>query len=156
MAEPEHSARATPVAESPVGPWLDRLIAVVVVAAAAGMVYALRRVRPDGRGFGTHEQLGMQPCGWPASYGFPCPTCGVTTAASHLVHLEPIDAMIAQPFGAALALVGLLGAGYAAVCLLTGRSYMDRIVRLPYGTAFVVGLILLFASWLYKTLTFSP
>ena len=31
--------------------------------------------------------------------GVPCPTCGVTTAACHLLHLQPWQALKTQPFG---------------------------------------------------------
>ena len=86
--------------DSPVGPWTDRLIAVVFVVTAVGFVVLLSAVNPDPRGYGTHEMLGLAACSWPEELGMPCPTCGVTTAAAHLVHLSPWRAFVVQPFGA--------------------------------------------------------
>ena len=144
------------VAESPAGATVDRIVAFVCLTAGAGMTYVLALARPDSRGFGTHEQLGMSPCSWPVTMEAPCPTCGFTTAACHLVHLSPIRAILTQPFGAAMAAAGLAAAAYAGFCLLTGRSFLDRIARLPCGTIAAWSLALFFSSWLYAYLTFDP
>lgn len=142
-----------PIAESPAGKWVDRLSAALLVALAIVFVALLASVDPDPRGHGTHEQLGMQPCSWPEVYGKPCPTCGVTTAATLLVHLRPIDAVATQPFGAFLAAIGLIVAGIAAWSLVRGESFVARIALLPYGTVLAVALGLLLASWGYVWLT---
>lgn len=146
----------TPVAEGPLNPWGDRAVAAVVLLAGLAVVYALSMVVPDARGHGTHEQLGMAPCGWPAVMQAPCPTCGVTTAAAHMVHASPIDAIATQPFGAALAGSGLVLAAWAAWCLVAGRSFMVPLIRLPYGSIALGWLVLFLASWGYKYLTFVP
>ena len=139
----------------PVPPLLDKLLCVLLVAAAVVIVWLLAGVSPDDRGHGTHEQLGMEPCGWAAELGKPCPTCGVTTSATHLIHLQPIRAFVIQPFGAALALLGLILAGLALDSLIRGRSLSARIRRAPYGRI-VVGMVLLFfASWGYLWVTWD-
>lgn len=68
---------------------------------------------PDASGHGTHEQLGLPPCTLMQLTGFPCPGCGVTTAMSYLARGQWRAAIIAQPFGALLAL------GSVAVCAWT-------------------------------------
>jgi hypothetical protein len=137
-------------------PWGDRAVAAAVLLAGIALVYVLGQVAPDARGHGTHEQLGMQPCSWPEQMQAPCPTCGVTTAATHLVHLSPVRAVGTQPFGAALAAAGIALAAWAAFCLLAQRSFMALLVRLPYGTIALGSLALLLAAWGYKYLTFVP
>lgn len=145
--------RGIPVAESPAGRWVDRIAALTIVGLAVFFVVVLARVHPDGRGHGTHEQLGMEPCSWPIVHHKPCPTCGVTTAATYLVHLDPIAAVRTQPFGAFLAVIGLITAGVALGSLLRGESFVARLARLPYGTVFGVAVALLLASWAYTWLT---
>ena len=145
-----------PVRESPAGAVLDRGIALFVVLAAAAMVWMLSSAQPDARGYGTHEQLGMSPCSWPRAVGAPCPTCGVTTAATRLIHLDPLGALEAQPFGAALAVVGLALAALALWSLVRGGSFLLALTLLPYGSILRGLLVLLLGSWLYKYLTFSP
>ncbi|MCC6670424.1 MAG: DUF2752 domain-containing protein [Planctomycetes bacterium] len=138
-----------PVAEGPAAPWVDRMLALAAVGAAVWACVLLAGIRPDPRGYGTHEALGMLACGWPAAYGIPCPTCGVTTAACHVVHLAPLRAFATQPFGASLALAGLGLAGFALYCLVRGRSFLEVLVRLPLARLLLGAIALLFLSWGY-------
>jgi hypothetical protein len=141
-----------PVRESPVGAAFDRFVAVVTILAAFGFVFVLSLVEPRAEGHGTHELLGMEPCGWPALYGMPCPTCGVTTAATHLVHLDPIGAFLTQPFGAILAGFGLWLAGAACISLARGHSFVEPIARWNWPRLGVITSVVLLASWGYKIL----
>lgn len=151
------SPRLKHVREGSVHPAIDRAVAAAILLIAAAIVGLLLTLKPDPRGIGTHEQLGMAPCGWAQGpEGIPCPTCGVTTAACQLVHLHPIDAVLTQPFGAALALAGLALAATAAFCLVRQRAFLELLAWLPYGTIFVSLTLLLLASWLYKYWTFTP
>lgn len=143
-----------PVEQTPATPAWDRLSAALVLALGGFITVLLLQATPDPRGFGTHEQLGMVPCGWPPSGGLPCPTCGATTAACHLVHLSPIDALSTHPFGAAVAGVGLWLSIWAGFCLLSGRSFLDPMVRLRWGSIGLWTLAVFLGSWAFKYLTF--
>ncbi len=101
-------------------------------------------------GFDTHTQLGMAPCSWPATYGMPCPTCGCTTAACLVVHGRLLRAYAVQPFGASVAVAGLLLAALAVYCLARGHSFADWLCRLPRGRLLLAGITLLLASWAYR------
>ena len=125
----------------------DRAVAATIVLAAVAIVVPLALVDADPRGHGTHEALGMDPCDWADELGRPCPTCGVTTAATHLVHLRPLTAMWTQPFGALLAAGGLWLAAVAAWSLVRNQPFLARIALWPYGTILVGYVALLFAAW---------
>lgn len=142
------------VRDGPVAPWLDRLVAAITVATAIGAVLLLGPVSADARGYGTHEQLGMQACSWPFVYGIPCPTCGCTTAAVDVIHGRLLTALATQPFGAVMCLVLLLAAAFCLWALWRGRSVMNVVARLPFGRLILGGVVLLLGSWLYKYLTF--
>lgn len=143
-----------PLRDGPVAPWFDRLLAIAVVVGAAWLFVRLLDVTPDPRGFDTHVQLGMAPCGWPLTYGIPCPTCGVTTAACHVMHGQLLQAVVVQPFGAALTIAGLFAAVVSSYCLLRQRSLFDLLVWLPLAKVLLAAIVLLLGSWLYKYLTF--
>jgi hypothetical protein len=98
----------------------------------------------------------MMACSWPQTWGIPCPTCGVTTAACHLVRLEPLAALQVQPFGAVLAGAGIALGVCAVWCLVRGRSLVQVLVGLPYGTLLIWALALFLAAWGYKYATFAP
>lgn len=76
---------------------------------------------PDARGYGTHEQLGLGACVFRDWLGAPCPTCGVTTSASHLVHGGLRAAWMTQPLGV------LLGAAAAAGVPITMLCHQRRL-----------------------------
>ncbi|MBL8756480.1 MAG: DUF2752 domain-containing protein [Planctomycetes bacterium] len=136
-----------PIAQGPLRPAADRAFAVAVAVVAAVCGAALARVQPDARGHGTHEQLGLDPCGWPIHYGIPCPTCGCTTAACLVVHGRPFSALATQPFGAVVALFGLAVGVHALVCLVRGRSFADLLLRIPFWRLVLGFVVLFFVGW---------
>lgn len=144
-----------PVGDGPAPAWLDRSVAALLVLLGLGFVWLLFGVEPDPRGYDTHVQLGMSPCGWPRTHGMPCPTCGATTAAALLVRGRALQAVAAHPFGAAVALAGLAAAATALYCLLARRSWLDLFAQLPLRLLLPGGILLLGLSWLYKCLTFT-
>lgn len=134
----------TPAPASP----LERvLLALFSLAGLALCVVLVVWTDPDARGHGTHEQLGMAPCSWPDLYGEPCPTCGVTTAASLLLHFQPLAAFTTQPFGmlltAALIAFVVTGCVYAA----RGRSLAARVAFWPWGWITLGACAVLLLSW---------
>lgn len=145
-----------PLADGPVAPWIDRAAAVSVAGAVGAVVVVMAFVRPDPRGLGTHELLGLEPCGWPLAYGIPCPTCGCTTAACHLVHGDVLTAVQVQPFGALFMAAALLLGLHAVVCLVRRWSFADLLVRVPVWRVFGGALVLLLLSWGYRCLGFRP
>ena len=124
------------------------LYAAVILAAIVGVSLSAW-LKPDPRGFGTHEQLGLLPCGFKKVSGLPCPTCGMTTSFSLMAHGRVFDAAHTQPFGAFL-FIGMVAAAGASVRSLTSPvSYLDLFtaVRWRYFGP-VIGLFFLL-SWLY-------
>lgn len=77
-------------------------------AAATWPVLALSFwLRPDPRGFGTHQQLGLPPCNFQEATGVPCPGCGLTTSFTQMAHGHPLDALAAHLMGPPLFLITL-------------------------------------------------
>ncbi|MBN2560736.1 MAG: DUF2752 domain-containing protein [Phycisphaerae bacterium] len=123
-----------------------------VALACVAVLGVARYLEPDARGYGTHEQLGFYPypCSFVLTTGLPCPTCGMTTAFSFIMHGHPWLAFKSQPAGAVLcvATIGLLV--LALYVVVRGRVVCvnwDRIgpVRVSVG----VGLLIL-GGWGFK------
>ena len=155
MTAAPRAAWTIPLADGPVSKFADRLTALVVAVAAVVLTWKLAGVAPDQRGHGTHEQFGMAPCGWPEVYGIPCPTCGCTTACAQLVRGDLVGAFVTQPFGAAVAALGLLAGLHALLCLVRGRSFVDALVRLPFWRLTAGMFVLLWVAWGYKYWTWG-
>ena len=155
-APPVRAPWTIPLAAAPVPVWMDRAAAATVASVATTLFVLLIRMEPSAKGYDTHVQLGMEPCGWPRAYRIPCPTCGCTTAACHLAHGNVLQAFVAQPFGALLMLVLLLAGAHATYCLVARRSFVDLLVRLPFWSITFGAIVLMLLAWLYKYLVFVP
>ncbi|MEM6676197.1 MAG: DUF2752 domain-containing protein [Planctomycetota bacterium] len=99
---------------------------------------------PDPRGYGTHEQLGFGPCAFRDWFGGPCPTCGVTTAASHLVRGDLAAAWTTQPFAPLAALATAIAAVTFVRLHRRGADLGALALRhgAPFWTAVAVVLLL--------------
>jgi hypothetical protein len=87
------------------------LLAMLVTAAC---------LPPDPRGFGTHERLGLPPCGFHQLVGGRCPSCGMTTSWAHLTRGEIGRALQANLAGALLAVLAAGSAPWLLACALRG------------------------------------
>jgi hypothetical protein len=112
-------------------------------------------LKPAAQGHGTHQQLGLPPCGWVVAFGLPCPTCGMTTAFANAANASPWAAIKAQPAGALLAL--LVSAGFWASAHVA--AFGSRVGPLLASTLrprlLWPGLGLLIAAWLTKIATWT-
>ncbi len=125
-----------------------RVTALLVFLSAAAILAVAVYLPPDARGFGTHQQLGFGPCGMLLTTGYPCPTCGMTTAFSHTVRGQVVAALRAQASGfafAVLTIAMLLGSLWT---LVSGRVPLAALgYRLtPYRVAIAL-IVLFFGGW---------
>jgi len=131
-------------------PWVVRLLWIWLLAVCVLLLALGRHLKPDPRGLGTHEQLGLPPCGFYLATGLPCPTCGVTTAYVAAVHGEVWQAIKIQPVGA----IAALATASLVVLSLAGVATAGvPVVRLSPRGAVVVTLLVMgvfVGSWLYK------
>ncbi len=99
---------------------------------------------------GTHQNLGLPPCGMLEVTGLPCPTCGYTTATTLAVQGHIIEAFIVQPGGALFTLATAMAVLVSGWALLTGMSLsaLGNLIWRP-ATIWMVGGIVM-AAWVYK------
>ena len=125
-----------------------RLRGALVAVPCLAVLWIAHELSPRRAGYGTHENLGLPPCSFLARTGYPCPSCGLTTATTAVVHGEFRAAWFAHPMGfvivAGLAAVGLLGLAE----LLGGRDFL-RLLR-PGAWWAVVALGSLLGGWGFK------
>jgi hypothetical protein len=105
---------------------------------------------PSGRGFGTHQQLGLPPCSFYALYGRPCPTCGSTTAFARLVRGDAAGALRANAGGTILAVLAALAGPWMLLSAARGR-WLGPPLRgeIVGGTAGVI-LAIMFIQWIIR------
>lgn len=127
-----------------------RLAALATFAACAAVLGIAVWLSPDPRGFGTHQQLGFGICGMLLTTGFPCPTCGMTTAFSHTVRGQWLHAVYAQPTGFVLALGTAAIAAISLFAIAAGRWPRIRIPIVTPYRLFMVLLVLFIGGWAIK------
>jgi hypothetical protein len=98
----------------------ERFMMALVALACAGLLGVAAWLEPAAAGIGTHRQLGLPACTWPALMGIPCPSCGMTTAFALAADGRLIDAFHAQPLGLLLAVVAAALAIASAHSAATG------------------------------------
>jgi hypothetical protein len=121
------------------GVWLT----VFVIAAL------LNPYQEDGtpRTMETHRQLGLPECTFKEVTGLPCPSCGMTTSFSLLIHGDPLNSLRANFAGTVLATLGLIYVPWSILSALRGRFLYVRSLELTLFRLSIVFLILLFGRW---------
>jgi Protein of unknown function (DUF2752) len=133
--------------------WAWRFCAGLVAIVCLTVLVAAACIKPDPAGLGTHKQLGQPECGFYERTGFPCPTCGMTTAFAYMVRGKFLNSFSVQPAGAMAALLCLImvpAGGYVAL----GGQRLDNIFQLAgihcMSLFYLAGAIVLLSwGWLY-------
>lgn len=107
--------------------WWERAVMLLVGLSIFAVLAIARWLNPynqDGqpRRWGTHEQLGLPPCTFHRLTGWPCPSCGLTTSFSLLMHGDWRPALAANPIGPILALTAAVLASWFSLAGITGHS----------------------------------
>jgi hypothetical protein len=128
------------------------LLLCLLLAGPLLLVPCALLLEPDARGYGTHEQLGLAPCGALERWGLPCPGCGVTTAVALAARGRLLAALAVQPLGLALVLALPLWALWALAQHLRGRDLSHELAALRARRWALLSGILVGLSWAYRLL----
>jgi len=125
-------------------------VLTLALLAPLGLALIGAVLKPDPRGYGTHEQLGFQPCLPMRLWNIPCPGCGVTTAVTLAVRGHLLASLRTQPFG----LVTLLGCLAFAAWALAGhfrrRDLWRELQRWNGRLVWTALLVPASLAWAYK------
>lgn len=133
----------------------DRWLTLMAFVLSLGVLLTAAWLQPSSDGTGTHQQLGLPPCGVLTLTGMPCVSCGMTTAFSHAASGDPVAALLTQPAGALLAVLAAMCVLLTGYSLIHGVSLEPLVTRLmTLRTVFAFGAVLILA-WVYKCLSVS-
>ena len=127
-----------------------RFPAALALLASLGVLIVASLLEADARGLGTHQQLGLPPCGFRLATGLPCATCGYTTSFTHAAKGRMGRALATQPAGAILAVATAAAALLSACGLITGASLAPVASALWHPRTIVIGGGIVVGSWVYK------
>jgi len=147
----ETRAAQVPAAFEPAEVRRRFVAAALAAGASGGLLVVAWLLPPASRGFGTHQALGLPACSWPARFGVPCPSCGMTTAFALASKGRIVDSFTTQPMGCVLAIAAGMTFVAAIWTLATGRTVWPVYERLLGARlAWFAGIAALLA-WGYKT-----
>jgi hypothetical protein len=141
-------ARAVASSHEPAA--LDRVVWLLILMVALFVLTASAWLTPSASGVGTHEQLGLPPCGMLAWLGIPCPACGLTTSFAHLAHGALFASLRAHPLGLPLFLLTCLAVPGALWALIRGLPVMVAIERLQADRAALYFVFVTLLLWLVR------
>lgn len=124
--------------------WAGALVACLVVLGLA------KSLDPDARGIGTHEQLGLPPCGIVEMFGVPCPSCGYTTTFALAADGHVGAAIVNQPFGFLVFLTAVCAVPLTAFSVFGRVSLFACTERWPMGWILAGAATLWLLAWCYK------
>jgi len=133
--------------------WAGSLLACLSV-----LYLAAFRLNPErSRGIGTHEQLGLPPCGFPEmTGGYPCPSCGYTTTFTLAAQGNVLEAFVNQPFGFLVFVLTVLAVPLAALATFRRVSLFAASERWPWQRLFVSLVLGWLLAWGYKCWRLVP
>jgi hypothetical protein len=95
----------------------------------------------------THTQLGLAPCQFFVLTGMPCPSCGMTTSFTWLVHGNPVNSMRANWVGTMLATFCLLFIPWSVASVIRKRALFIDSIEIVLARLIMVFLWLLVIRW---------
>ena len=107
-------------------------------------------LKPDPRGFGTHQQLGLPPCTFRSLTGTNCPHCGLTTSFSWFVRGQLFRSIKANPAGVILAGAGLIVLIWSIVVSFRGRFVTTYEPGRDLLVGFGIWVLLSIVIWLCR------
>lgn len=138
-------------AAEPIRWWARALLLVFTIPwfAVFAVALTLDPYEEDGlaRKLGTHRQLGLPECNFKTLTEFPCPSCGMTTSFSLIMHGDVWNSLQANFAGTALSTFGLLFIPWALLSAFCGRFVMVRSLELVVFRLAIVFLVILFGRW---------
>ena len=142
-----------PVARPKEGNLVSQIVWLIMALVPLATLVTATTLTPDPNGVGTHTQLGLPPCGFLASTGWPCPGCGLTTSFSHMVRFQWAGAAAANAFGIALFLVSAFSIPISAMGFIKKWPVVATLERFQFEKVVVM---LAFSStivWTVRILT---
>lgn len=113
----------------------------------------------EARRLGTHRQIrlpgmqeGLPECNFKAMAGLPCPSCGMTTSFTLLMHADVWNSLQANFAGTLLATFGLLFVPWAFASAFFGRFVLIRRIEIVVFRLAIVFLVILFGRWAFVLL----
>ncbi|MCX7830159.1 MAG: DUF2752 domain-containing protein [Acidobacteria bacterium] len=116
------------------------------------ILFLAHSINPDPSGLGTHKGLGLPPCGFYTLFHKPCPSCGMTSSFSLIMHGQFLEAIKIQPAAVFLFLSALFVWMTIPYHYAKRKKFVD-LLELPYLLPILIAnLAIIVLVWLFRLL----
>lgn len=129
---------------------LPRIISTMIFLLATSLIAALAYLTPSKTGFGTHTQLIPIPCMFRQLLHVPCPSCGVTTSLSCILHGQFIDSLRAHPLGFFFFAIMIIIMIASLIGIIKNYSWWRVLEKKWLHISVIYGISALFIVWLLR------
>ena len=134
--------------------WPQRLLWLATAMACLTVLIVAASVRPDPRGYGTHQSSGLfrDECQFLRNTGLPCPSCGMTTSFAWFVRGNLFASIYVQPMGFVLA-AGTAVTFWLSLYIAITAKPAHRLLRpIPAGYYLIPLFAIAILAWGWKVL----
>jgi hypothetical protein len=136
----------------PVMPWWVRGTLLLMATGLITVFTIAIRLNPyvnggTARTMETHRQLGLPPCTFYALTGLPCPSCGMTTSFSLLMHGDVVHSVRANAVGTLLAVFCLALIPWCLASAALGRLLFVTDLEAVLIRLIIAFLVLMLGRW---------
>lgn len=126
------------------------VICMAILVGCVALLATAATISPEHAGLGSHRQLGLPACSVITLTGYPCPTCGMTTAFAFAVRGKFLSAFDAHPGGLCFALGVVVTGVVALAVLITGKIWSVNWYRISPARVALGSVLLVLGGWAYK------
>jgi hypothetical protein len=119
----------------------ERFLLLAASVCLLALFIVARCLPPSQSGMGTHQSLGLPPCGALVLWGVPCPSCGMTTSWAWFARGDFGRSWVTNPGGFLLAVYVAIMSGWMGISGVMNRWWPVRCepyLVLALGTIVVV------------------
>jgi uncharacterized protein DUF2752 len=126
---------------------MRRLLWLLIPVSFLFVVITAMLLHPDAKGIGTHQALGLPECFFHRLTGKICPSCGLTTSFTYLVHLNLIQSFKSHPLGPLLFIMYALTATFSLLEFFGNSTPLRSLLNGRHTQWIYGGVIIYLATW---------
>ncbi len=131
-------------------PFWSRCVLAIGALGFLALLTVGRMVEPDPRGFGSHEQFGLPPCGYWERSGERCPFCGMTTAVAEVSRGRVLKGWSAHPAGSLFGVISPVLGAWMLISAVSGRPRLCQSVSAPILGVTLSLAVLTVLAWIIR------
>ena len=126
-------------------------LAILIITIITAIIPFL--LTPSAIGIGTHQQIIPVPCLFRMFIRIPCPSCGLTTSISHLLHGDILKSFVIHPLGPTFFVLLVIIIIQSIRGLIKGLAWWNVTEKRWFQNLILCGIGLYLGIWVMRLIT---